>query len=168
MSRPHTFLVSFFLKKKWKKGRWGRCERWPSWGRWRSQRHRCPLMPASMTLFMLMLCSKLGVLECLDQKGFEIRWFESIWEVGFWGLELEICCLQVNCMTSGHNITNGFGKTCPALANVSNWKREFSVVLGDLGLKSVDGYGKNMVGEDGDSKFAKQVFRSWEFSQRGM
>jgi hypothetical protein len=29
--------------------------------------------------------------------------------------------------------------------------------LGDLGLKSTDGYGKNVAGEDGDSKFAKQV-----------
>ncbi|XP_062149170.1 uncharacterized protein LOC133857832 [Alnus glutinosa] len=57
-------------------------------------------------------------------------------------------------MTSGHNITDGFGKTRPALADVSNRKREFS---GDLGLKSADGYGKNVAGEDGDSQFAKQV-----------
>jgi hypothetical protein len=60
----------------------------------------------------------------------------------------------VNFMTSGHNITDGFGKTRPALADVSNRKREFS---GDLGLKSADGYGKNVAGEDGDSQFAKQV-----------
>jgi hypothetical protein len=60
-------------------------------------------------------------------------------------------------MMSGHNVTDGFGKTRPALADLSNRKREFSVVSGDLGLKSSHGYGKNVAGEDGDSLSPKQV-----------
>lgn len=77
--------------------------------------------------------------------------------MGFSGIEVEICCLQVSFMMSRHNVTDGFAKTRPALADVSNRKREFSVVSGDLGLKSAHGYGKNVAGEDGDSQSAKQV-----------
>ncbi|XP_041008636.1 uncharacterized protein LOC121252873 [Juglans microcarpa x Juglans regia] len=57
----------------------------------------------------------------------------------------------------GDNLADGFGKTRPALADVTNRKRAFSSVLGDLGLKSVDGYGKKVDGEDGNSQFAKKV-----------
>ncbi|KAG6657536.1 uncharacterized protein LOC122306740 isoform X1 [Carya illinoinensis] len=57
----------------------------------------------------------------------------------------------------GDNFADGFGKTRPALADVTNRKRAFSSVMGDLGLKSVDGYGKKVDGEDGNSQFAKKV-----------
>jgi hypothetical protein len=90
--------------------------------------------------------------------------FLSIGEVGFhffwliiWCIELKICYLQVNFMMSGDNFTDGFGKTRPALADVTNRKRGFSLVSGDKGINHGDGYGKNVGGEDGESKFANQV-----------
>nr|XP_023919154.1 uncharacterized protein LOC112030717 [Quercus suber] len=59
-------------------------------------------------------------------------------------------------MMSGDNFTGGFGKTRPALADVTNRKRAFSSVSGDVGLNYGDGYGKNVGYGDGDPKFAKQ------------
>ena len=58
---------------------------------------------------------------------------------------------------SGDNFTDGFGKTRPALANVTNLKRGFLFGSGDLGLKSGDGYGGNVDGEDGNLWVAKKV-----------
>ncbi|KAL0007156.1 hypothetical protein SO802_008658 [Lithocarpus litseifolius] len=58
---------------------------------------------------------------------------------------------------SGDNFTDGFGKTRPALANVTNLKRGFLFGSGDLGLKSGDGCGRNVDGEDGNLRIAKKV-----------
>ncbi|XP_041002929.1 uncharacterized protein LOC121248514 [Juglans microcarpa x Juglans regia] len=60
-------------------------------------------------------------------------------------------------MMSGDIFADGFGKNRPALADVTNRKRAFPLVLGDPGLKSGDEYGKKMDSEDGDSQFTKQV-----------
>ncbi|XP_050283160.1 uncharacterized protein LOC126723617 [Quercus robur] len=60
-------------------------------------------------------------------------------------------------MMSGDNFTDGFGKTRPALADVTNHKRGFLFDSGDLGLKSGDGYGGNVYGEDGNLRIAKKV-----------
>ncbi|KAF5480823.1 hypothetical protein F2P56_001536 [Juglans regia] len=60
-------------------------------------------------------------------------------------------------MMSGDTFADGFGKNRPALADVTNRKRAFPLVLGDTGLKSGDEYGKKMHSEDGDSQFTKQV-----------
>ncbi|KAF3946159.1 hypothetical protein CMV_027541 [Castanea mollissima] len=59
-------------------------------------------------------------------------------------------------MMSGDNFTDGFGKTRPALADVTNRKRSFPSASGDIGLDYGGGYGKKVGGEDEDSKFAKQ------------
>ncbi|GMY22715.1 hypothetical protein FCV25MIE_17956 [Fagus crenata] len=58
---------------------------------------------------------------------------------------------------SGDNFTDGFGKTRPALADVTNRKRGSSLVSGDIGLKDGDGYGKNVDGEDGNLQVTKKV-----------
>ncbi|KAF3974219.1 hypothetical protein CMV_002424 [Castanea mollissima] len=60
-------------------------------------------------------------------------------------------------MMSGDNFTDGFGKTRPALANVTNLERGFLFGSGDLGLKSGDGYGGIVDGEDGNLRIAKKV-----------
>ncbi|KAK4592245.1 hypothetical protein RGQ29_016672 [Quercus rubra] len=60
-------------------------------------------------------------------------------------------------MMSGDNFTDGFGKTRLALADVTNHKRGFLFGSGDLGLKSGDGYGGNVDGEDGNLRIAKKV-----------
>ncbi|PON55009.1 DNA-directed RNA polymerase subunit beta [Parasponia andersonii] len=54
--------------------------------------------------------------------------------------------------------SSGFHKTRPALGDLTNRpaKRGFSMILGDSGLKSRDGYCNNVDGPIGDSKFAKQ------------
>ncbi|KAK9272984.1 hypothetical protein L1049_003364 [Liquidambar formosana] len=62
-------------------------------------------------------------------------------------------------MMSGDNSTDGFRKTRPVLGDVTNRqvKRAFSVVSGNLAIKTGDGYGENVDDRWGDSQFAKQV-----------
>ncbi|EXB53879.1 hypothetical protein L484_001966 [Morus notabilis] len=53
----------------------------------------------------------------------------------------------------------GLHRTRPALGDLTNRpiKRGFSALLGDPGVKSGDGYVKNVGGDNADSQFAKQV-----------